>query len=110
MRLFDARLRTATRSHAELVRRYELWRTVIEFLAALLFVVGSVFFFYDALLFAGTWLFLIGSILFGVRPCVRLLLELHLLRLDVPKEFRPLGLEESDRADDAGHRGSEHRG
>jgi len=70
---------------------YELYRTVVEFLAAVFFVIGSIFFFYESLLFAGTWLFLIGSILFAVRPTIRLLLELHLARLPVPPEFRPYG-------------------
>ena len=91
MKLFDHGLRSATASHAELVRKYELYRTVVEFLAALMFIIGSVFFFYDSLLYAGTWPFLIGSILFAVRPTIRLLLELHLARLPVPKEFRPYG-------------------
>ncbi|MDX5592655.1 YrhK family protein [Pseudovibrio sp. SPO723] len=93
MKLFDARLRNMSEKHADLVRRYELWRTVIEFLAALLFVIGSVLFFFDRLVFAGTWLFLLGSLLFGVRPTIRLLLELHLTRLPVPQEFRPYGAE-----------------
>ncbi|WP_306030609.1 YrhK family protein [Stappia sp. MMSF_3263] len=91
MKFFSSDLRRASPDHAELVRRYELFRTLVEFLAAVLFVVGSVFFFYDSLLFAGTWLFLIGSILFAVRPTIRLALELHLTRLPVPDEFRPYG-------------------
>ena len=91
MRPFDARLRRATPSHEELVRRYELFRTVVEFLAAVTFIIGSVFFFYDSLLFAGTWLFLVGSVLFAVRPTIRLALELHLASLPVPDEFRPYG-------------------
>lgn len=94
MKLFDARLRRQSEDHYEVVRRYELWRTVIEFFAAALFVVGSVFFFYEALIYAGTWLFLLGSILFGVRPTIRLLLELRLARLPVPREFRPYGAED----------------
>lgn len=91
MKPFDARLRRASSSHEEIVRRYELFRTVVEFLAALMFIIGSVFFFYDSLLFSGTWLFLIGSVLFAVRPTIRLALELHLARLPVPDEFRPYG-------------------
>lgn len=91
MKLFNHDLRSASPSHAELVQRYELARTLVEFLAALTFIIGSIFFFYESLLFAGTWLFLIGSILFAVRPTIRLLLELHLVRLPVPKEFRPYG-------------------
>lgn len=91
MKLFDNELRSASPSHAELVRRYELARTLVEFLAAVTFIIGSIFFFYDSLLFAGTWFFVIGSVLFAVRPTIRLLLELHLARLPVPDEFRPYG-------------------
>ena len=90
-RLFDHALRSATADHAELVRKYELYRTVVEFLAAATFVIGSIFFFYPGLVFAGTWLFLVGSILFAVRPTIRLLLELRLANLPVPSEFRPYG-------------------
>lgn len=91
MKLFSQGLREASRTHEEIVRRYEIGRTVVEFLAAVTFIIGSAFFFYDSLIYAGTWLFLIGSVLFAVRPSIRLLLELHLARLPVPKEFRPYG-------------------
>lgn len=90
-RLFDHANRSATPGHSEIVRKYELYRTIVEFLAAVFFIVGSVFFFYESLLYAGTWLFLIGSILFAVRPTIRLLLELRLANLPVPEEFRPYG-------------------
>lgn len=90
-RLFDHGLRSASPDHAKVVRRYELYRTIVEFLAAVFFIIGSVFFFYASLLVAGTWLFLIGSVLFAVRPTIRLLLELRLARLPVPEEFRPYG-------------------
>ncbi|MEC9401498.1 MAG: YrhK family protein [Pseudomonadota bacterium] len=90
-KLFDHSLRTASQVHVETVRKYELYRTVVEFLAALTFLVGSVFFFYDSLMYAGTWLFVIGSVLFAVRPTVRLMLELRLANLPVPSEFRPYG-------------------
>ncbi len=90
-KLFDHSLRTASQAHVETVRKYELYRTVVEFLAALTFLVGSVFFFYDSLMYAGTWLFVIGSVLFALRPTVRLMLELRLANLPVPSEFRPYG-------------------
>ncbi|WP_346907270.1 YrhK family protein [uncultured Roseibium sp.] len=96
MKLFSQGLREASRSHEEIVRRYEIGRTVVEFLAAATFIVGSIFFFYESLIYLGTWLFLIGSILFAVRPSIRLLLELHLARLPVPKEFRPYGADADD--------------
>ncbi|MCL4140183.1 UNVERIFIED_CONTAM: hypothetical protein GTU68_026473 [Idotea baltica] len=98
-KLFDHSVRTATACHAETVRKFELYRTLVEFLAALFFIIGSVFFFYESLTYAGTWLFLIGSILFAARPTVRLLLELRLANLPVPPEFRPYGASpESSRA------------
>jgi len=100
-RLFDHGIRTASPEHAEVVRKYELYRTVVEFLAALFFVIGSIFFFYDSLIYAGTWLFLIGSILFAARPTVRLLLELRLANLPVPEEFRPYGAEPAGDKPDA---------
>ena len=90
-KLFDHAVRSASPAHAELVRKYELYRTVVEFLAALLFVIGSILFFFPSLVFSGTWLFLLGSILFAVRPTIRLLLELRLANLPVPSEFRPYG-------------------
>jgi len=90
-KLFDHALRSATPKHAEIVRKYELYRTVVEFLAALTFLLGSIFFFYQSLIYAGTWLFVVGSVLFAIRPTVRLLLELRLANLPVPPEFRPYG-------------------
>lgn len=90
-KLFDHSIRSASLDHTETVRRYELYRTLVEFLAAVAFIIGSVFFFYDRLIYAGTWLFVVGSVLFAVRPSIRLLLELQLARLPVPEEFRPYG-------------------
>lgn len=90
-KLFDHGVRTATPRHEEAVRKFEFYRTLIEFLAAATFVAGSICFFYDSLMVAGTWLFLIGSIFFAVRPTIRLLLELRLANLPVPDEMRPYG-------------------
>lgn len=83
MKLFDQSLRTRSKHHGEIVQLYEFLRTFIEFLAAVCFVVGSIFFFSPAWVYTGTWLFLVGSVFFAVRPTVRLLLEFHLTRLPV---------------------------
>lgn len=88
---FDHGLRSRTPRHADIVRRYEIARTLVEFLAALAFIVGSVFFFYPCLVYTGTWLFVIGSVFFAIRPTVRLALELHLASLPVPDELKPHG-------------------
>lgn len=57
------------------------WHLIADFAAGLCFVVGSVFFFYDSLLYAGTWLFLIGSLLFVAKPTIRLAHEIRRKRL-----------------------------
>ncbi|WP_366556682.1 YrhK family protein [Aquibaculum sediminis] len=91
MKPFDQGLRLRTPRHEALTRRYEIARTAIEFLAALAFIVGSVLFFYSALVYTGTWFFLVGSVFFAVRPTIRLLLELHLARLPALDELEPAG-------------------
>ncbi|KUP93323.1 YrhK family protein [Tritonibacter horizontis] len=58
--------------------RFEIAYTFVDFGAALCFVLGSVFFFFDSLMTAGTWLFLIGSILFAAKPTIRLTRDIKL--------------------------------
>lgn len=87
MTLFHDKNRSRSPRHEETASRYEIARTFVEFLAAVCFIIGSVFFFYESLQYAGTWLFLVGSILFAVRPTVRLVMEIHLARMkDVVKD------------------------
>lgn len=81
MRLFDAALRTDSKAAADLQRIYEIFHLLVDFLAAGMFVVGSALFFFPSTTFAATWLFLIGSIFFGFKPTLKLVRELHLLRL-----------------------------
>jgi hypothetical protein len=64
--------------------RYQRLYTLVEFAAAVAFVIGSVFFFSEDLTVAADWLFLAGSILFAVRPTVAVLREAHLARIPVP--------------------------
>ncbi|MEL6452972.1 MAG: YrhK family protein [Pseudomonadota bacterium] len=62
-------------------RRYamfEIAHTLVDFGAAVCFVAGSVMFFFDAWLRLGTWLFLIGSILFACKPTLRLVREVKM--------------------------------
>ncbi len=79
--IFAQQNRTITPKHVTTATRYEIARTLVEFLAAVAFIIGSVMFFWASWQDAGTWLFLIGSILFAVRPTVRLAMELHLASL-----------------------------
>lgn len=77
---------TATPHHRRIYSRYEKIYTAVDFTAAMTFVIGSILFFYPKLVVDGTWLFLLGSICFAVRPTVRLLRELHLAALPLPRE------------------------
>jgi len=54
---------------------------VADFLAGLLFLVGSVFFLYDSLIRAGTWMFIVGSLLFVAKPSLRLAHEIARSRI-----------------------------
>jgi len=59
--------------------RYEIAYTAVDFLAALSFVAGSVMFFWSSWQTPGTWLFLVGSVLFAAKPTIRLFKELALV-------------------------------
>jgi hypothetical protein len=81
MPLFFPENRTKSDRHRRLWAAYEIAYTIVDFGAAFSFVIGSVLFFYASLQTAGTWLFLIGSILFAAKPSIRLFRELRLLAL-----------------------------
>jgi hypothetical protein len=49
---------------------------IADFLAGLLFLVGSVFFLFENLVRAGTWMFVVGSLLFVAKPTIRLAHEI----------------------------------
>ena len=72
--------------HEEIVlrRRYELLSIVNDIAIAVFFIVGSVLFFQESTAYAGTWLFLIGSIELLVRPMIRLARRVHIQRVGGP--------------------------
>lgn len=74
---------TLTVGHEELRIRgvYETISITNDFLAGVLFLVGSVLFFSEATVYAATWLFTIGSVLFVARPTIRLARRVHLGRV-----------------------------
>ena len=61
-------------------RRYETLSILNDFLVAAWFLVGSVLFLYPSLERIGTWLFVVGSGQFMVRPALRLAHRVHLRR------------------------------
>lgn len=94
MKLFRHESRQASERSKRLYARYELMHTLADFGAALSFVVGSVLFFFDGWRHVGTWLFLIGSVLFAVKPSLRLLRELRLYHMN---DFDDLAKREENR-------------
>jgi hypothetical protein len=68
--------------HPDRSRRYaiyELAYTFVDFSAAILFIIGSIMFFSDDWTYTGTWLFVIGSIFFAMKPTIRIVRELHMI-------------------------------
>ncbi|RJS93738.1 YrhK family protein [Salinisphaera sp. Q1T1-3] len=74
-------------------QRYEIVSIANDVLIGVWFLIGTVFFFYDSLVYWGTWLFLVGSIEMLIRPTIRLVRRVHLQR------FHP----DQPGAADAGH-------
>ncbi|WP_375486740.1 YrhK family protein [uncultured Jatrophihabitans sp.] len=93
MKLLDPHLADLTPAHVALFWRYQVVRTLVDFGAAACFVVGSVCFFYASLTTEADWLFLVGSILFALKPTIDVVRALHLRRLpgqdDGPSHHAP---------------------
>jgi len=81
MKLLDPLLADLSPRHVEIFWRYQVVRTAVDFGAASCFVLGSVFFFYKSMTLAADWLFLVGSILFAVKPTIDMTRSVHLRRL-----------------------------
>jgi hypothetical protein len=80
-RLFQTDTSTFNHQRKRLHAAYELALTLLGFGAALLFLVGSVLFFDEALERPAIWCFVIGSLFFLPDPTVKLIRELHYARL-----------------------------
>ncbi|MCP8900650.1 YrhK family protein [Gilvimarinus xylanilyticus] len=80
-RFMDNRLSQKTERHRQITARYDLWYSLNDLGAGLMFVIGSILFFSEATQTPATWLFLTGSILFTVRPTIRVVQDIHLRRL-----------------------------
>jgi YrhK-like protein len=79
----DAATVTLRIGHEEVVvrQRYEVASIVNDLLIAVWFTIGSILFFDEATVRAGTWLFLTGSVQLAVRPAIRLARRVHVQRV-----------------------------
>lgn len=74
---------------------YEIAYTLVDFGAALSFIIGSILFFFEAAQVPATVLFLVGSILFACKPTIRLVREIRLARHgDIESLAKPLEVDE----------------
>jgi hypothetical protein len=93
MKLLDPRLSDLTPAHIAIAWRYQVVRTLVDFGAAVCFIIGSAFFFFARTTTAADWLFLVGSILFAVKPTIDVVRSMHLNRLpgqsDGPSHHTP---------------------
>jgi hypothetical protein len=67
--------------HQRIYALYGLCYTPLDFTAASLFLSGSVFFFWRNTQYWATWLFVVCSICFTLKPAVRLMREVRYLRM-----------------------------
>ncbi len=86
--------------------RYQIVRTLVDFGAAACFVIGSAFFFFADLTIQADWLFLVGSILFALKPTIDVVRSAHLNKL--PHDLHDLA-EDADDAVEPHTKGAEAR-
>ena len=89
--LFEHDRQHRSAHHRRLHALFELAITVSNFMAAFLFVIGSVMFLFEAWITTGTWLFILGSMLFMVSPALNVIREIKLAALgdyaDLARKF-----------------------
>ena len=81
MKIFNPDNHTRSAEHKKIYAYCELAYTIVDVSAAALFVIGSFLFFSAATTYIGTWLFVVGSVLFGLRPTIKLYREFAYLRV-----------------------------
>jgi len=81
MALFTHENRSRSAESQRVYAAYEIAHTVVDFLAAISFLLGSVLFFYADTQYQATWLFVVGSLFFCLKPTLKLAREIHLWRM-----------------------------
>ena len=81
MNLFSSENRDRNEETRRVYAAFELAHTVVDFLAAVSFLVGSVLFLFPDYETPAIWLFIIGSVFFCAKPSLRLTREIKLLRM-----------------------------
>ncbi|MGP6088111.1 YrhK family protein [Antarctobacter jejuensis] len=92
MTLFSHQNRERSEATRRTYAAFELAHTIVDFLAAICFLIGSILFFWSAYETPAIWLFVIGSFFFAMKPTLRLVRELRLAAMgdaeDLAKRYR----------------------
>ncbi len=75
---FDGSLHGVKANKRKVYAIYEVIYTMVDFLAAAAFTIGSVMFLYEDLVHTAKWCFIIGSLLFAFKPTIRVVREIKL--------------------------------
>ncbi|WP_121632780.1 YrhK family protein [Tropicibacter alexandrii] len=93
MTLFRHENRQKSEKSRRVYALFEIAYTVVDFAAAISFLIGSVLFFWKAYETPAIWLFVIGSVLFATKPTLRLIREVRLAALgdtdDLADRYNP---------------------
>lgn len=81
MPLFHHENRQASPEAKAFYARVEIVYTAVDFTAAALFLVGSFLFFSEETQTLATWLFVVGSAAFAMKPTLRLWREIRLYQM-----------------------------
>lgn len=79
--MFHQHRREASAATRRLYAQVELAHTAVDFGAALSFLIGSILFFRESLQTPATWLFTIGSVMFLMKPSLKLWREVQFYRM-----------------------------
>ena len=93
MQLFRHQNRDRNAATDRIYAAYELAYTIVDFLAALSFLAGSIMFFWKEYETPAIWLFVVGSAFFFLKPTIRLTREIRLASMgdteDLAERFNP---------------------
>lgn len=81
MAFFKRNRGTRNPAQRQVYALYEIVYTIVDLTAAILFLVGSVLFFYPAMENQAIWCFVIGSACFALKPTLRVVREFHMLSI-----------------------------
>ncbi|PWK61470.1 YrhK family protein [Roseicyclus mahoneyensis] len=87
MRLFTSRHHERSAEARRLYARYEIAHTIIDYLAALCFLNGSILSFQPDLAGPSSWFFLFGSLFFLAKPTIRLAREIQFFQIGDVEEL-----------------------